>query len=157
MTKKELMEELKENFNTKLERRVLNYVLWDLKNGNYEGYTFQDRFFNCVYNFASHPCSTGICNDLIYYNQTERWFNRYKKEILNTLQEWIDEGCFKIEENYDGCYYFIKLNNNTMIKLDYNNQIKQKQFDSISKNDLAWFSFEVIANNILNFMECLEY
>lgn len=152
MNKKELIKTLKNKFNTSLEKRVLLYLLSDLKNNNFEGENFEKRLYNCVDFYASHPCVTGVCNELITYHQTARWFDRYKRNILEILQEYIDEDVFTVKENFEKSCYYICMDRIT-IKLNYNNKIIQKCFNYEDKNVLAWFSFETIVNNILNFIE----
>ena len=76
-----------------------------------------------------HGCSTGIVGSLIYYHQTEAFFNRHKDAICNLVEDLSFEIYGKPYEIYHslgvGC----------------------------NKNNLAWLSFEEVAREIANEME----
>lgn len=96
MTKKEILKNLKKEFNGRLEKRVLNTVLHEVEYNDYKynkNDTFKEQLQNII-SYYSHGCSTGCVSELIYYTQTEKWFNNYKKEILNLLNELISRRMF---------------------------------------------------------------
>ena len=76
-----------------------------------------------------HGCISGIVGSLIYYYQTEEFFNRHKEEInelAHELSEEIYGNPFEIYHNLNG---------------------------GCSKNNMAWFGFEEITRIIASEME----
>lgn len=156
MTKKEIIKNLKSEFNGRLEKRVLQTVLNEAKYNDYR-YNKNDNFkeqLQNVISYYSHGCSTGCVSELIYYTQTEKWFNNYKKEILNLLNEFIQNGCFEINYNYEKGCYCIAIDKEC-IKV-YNNEVSQNKFTQYEKNILAWLSFEYVLSNIENYLYNME-
>lgn len=149
MNKKEIIKNLKNKFNGRLEKRVLNIVLNDLNNNNYEG-AFKEQLKYILDYYTSHGCVTGCVTELIYYTQTSRWFNTYKKEIINLVNNLIDMGYFEEEYNEEKESFCIKLQNE-YIKIE-NGEISQKTYSEYEKNILAWLSFEVTVYNIQNYV-----
>ena len=149
MNKKEIIKNLKNKFNGRLEKRVLNIVLNDLDNNNYEG-TFKEQLKYILDYYTSHGCVTGCVTELIYYTQTSRWFNTYKKEIINLVNNLIDMGYFEEEYNEEKEAFCIKLQNE-YIKIK-NGEISQKTYSEYEKNILAWLSFEETVYNIQNYV-----
>lgn len=151
MNKKELVAMLKEKFNTKLEKRVIRNIL---KNVNYcSGETYQEKM-NQVLNDYSHGCETGAVSEMISYKDTVNFFNRYKKEILEQLQNDIDDGLFNIKEyENDFEYYPVAMLGKNMIKLNYKNMVNQKRFDEQLKNDLAWYAFDQVVYRVMCIVE----
>ena len=79
-TKKALRELKKVNqFNTKLEKRVIN----DLLNTGLSTEELKDRIKDIV----QCGCISGIVPSLVYYSDTTRFFNYYRQEILTMLTD----------------------------------------------------------------------
>ena len=79
-TKKALRELKKVNqFNTKLEKRVIN----DLLNTGLTTEELKDHIKDIV----QCGCISGIVPSLVYYSDITRFFNCYRKEILSMLQD----------------------------------------------------------------------
>ena len=79
-TKKALRELKKVNqFNTKLEKRVIN----DLLNTGLSTEELKDHIKDIV----QCGCISGIVLSLIYYSDTTRFFNCYRQEILTMLTD----------------------------------------------------------------------
>ena len=79
-----------------------------------------------------YGCISGIVGSLIYYYQTEEFFNRHKKainELAHELSEEIYGNPFEIYHNLNG---------------------------GCSKNNMAWFGFEEMARMIASEIE-IEY
>ena len=73
-----------------------------------------------------HGCISGIVTELIYYYQTEEFFDRHKKAINELAHEMS-------EEIYGNPYEIYK-------HFTY----------ECSKNTLAWFAFEEVTSQIYN-------
>lgn len=79
-TKKALRELKKVNqFNTKLEKRVIN----DLLNTGLSTEELKDHIKDIV----QCGCISGIVSSLVYYSDTTRFFNCYRQEILTMLTD----------------------------------------------------------------------
>jgi hypothetical protein len=79
-----------------------------------------------------HGCVSGIVGSLMYYYQTEDFFNRHKDAINNLAHELSEEiygNPFEIYHNLNG---------------------------GCSKNNMAWFGFEEVVRIIAEEME-IEY
>lgn len=158
MTKKEILKGLRDYCNSnRIKKRVLNIILNDLASNNYEGNVEQKLDYLFKY-YTSHGCNQGIVPELIYYSDTERWFNLYKKEIIELLENYINEyvGCFEVVEDYENFKTYIKMNG-IKVQVNFNcTGIEQKKFTSEQKNWLAWFSFEETAWELYNYFEGLK-
>lgn len=155
MKKAEIIARLKGVAETRLEKRVLNIILKEC--GNFNQGTFEERLERVLKDF-SHGCSTGIVSSLIAYHQTNRFFNTYRAEILELLQDDIYEGLFEIKEGYNEYNWmpenYISFNcSNAKINIDYNNRLKGKKYDMQQKNVLAWYGFEKCLFKFMNEME----
>lgn len=87
---------------------------------------------NAIYDILNHGCVSGVVNELIYYYQTEAFFDRHKKEINALAQELscdIYGDKYSIYHNLNG---------------------------GCSKNNLAWLAFEEITRYIADELE-IEY
>ena len=76
-----------------------------------------------------YGCVSGIVGSLIYYHQTEAFFNRHKNainELAHELSEDLYGNPFEIYHNLNG---------------------------GCSKNNLAWFGFEEVARIIASELE----
>ena len=118
-TKKALRELKKVNqFNTKLEKRVINNLL----NTGLSTEELKDHIKDIV----QCGCISGIVPSLVYYSDTTKFFNCYRKEILSMLQDPD-----KIVNYFDDTYW-----------LDH------KKYSIEEKNHLAWFIYEDITCRI---------
>lgn len=90
-----------------------------------EGMVYDDTTIeDIIIEVLNHGCISGIVSELIYYYQTEAFFDRHKEEINELAQEMsIDI--------YGNPYEIYK-------NLSY----------GCSKNTLAWFGFEEMTRNI---------
>ena len=84
---------------------------------------------DAIINVLEHGCISGIVNELIYYYQTEAFFNRHKDEINELAHELS-------EEIYGDKYSIYK-------NLQY----------ECNKNTMAWFGFEEMTRIIAEEME----
>ena len=111
-TKKALRELKKVNyFNTKLERKVIN----DLLNTGLSTEELKDHIKDIV----QCGCISGIVPSLVYYSDTTKFFNCYRKEILSMLQD-----------------------PNKNIYSEYTYLLDQKKYSVSEKNSLSWFAYD---------------
>ena len=111
-TKKALRELKKVNyFNTKLEKRVIN----DLLNTGLTTEELKDHIKDIV----QCGCISGIVPSLVYYSDTTKFFNYYRKEILSMLQD-----------PYKNIYS------------EYTYLLDQKKYSILEKNNLSWFAYD---------------
>ena len=111
-TKKALNELKKVNqFNTKLEKRVIN----DLLNTGLSTEELKDHIKDIV----QCGCISGIVPSLIYYSDTIKFFNCYRKEILSMLQD-PDKNIYS----------------------EYTYLLNDKKYSISQKNDLSWFAYD---------------
>ena len=131
-TKKALNSLKKEKeFSDRLSRRVINDLLSN-------AYTTSDLKYH-MEDIAEFGCSGGNVMSLIYYSETERFFNCYRKEILKLFREYIYYNTESVYEDSKGLYTKIY---DTVIYED------QKRFTTEEKNSLAWFAYEEIVRRI---------
>ena len=118
-TKKALKELKKDkNFNNRVERKVINTLLA-------AGLTTEE-LKDHIKDILQYGCISGIVPSLIYYSDTTKFFNCYRKEILSMLQDPD-----KIVNYFNDTYW-----------LDH------KKYDTSEKNHLAWFIYEDIVCRI---------
>ena len=118
-TKKALRELKKDkDFNSRVEKRVIN----DLLNTGLSTEELKDH----IKDILQYGCISGCVNDMIYYSDTVKFFNCYRKEILSMLQ-----APDKIVNYFDDTYW-----------LDH------KKYSIEEKNHLAWFIYEDITCRI---------
>ena len=117
---KKALNELKRSkeFNSRVEKKVIN----DLINTGLTTEELKDHIKDIV----QCGCISGIVPSLVYYSDTIKFFNCYRKEILNMLQEPD-----KIVNYFDDTYW-----------LDH------KKYSIEEKNHLAWFIYEDITCRI---------
>ena len=77
-----------------------------------------------VEEIVTYGCQSGVVTALITYNDTEAFFDRHANEIFELVEEAKEEGIINLNE-------FI-----------------------LCKNDLAWFAFEMIAQEIYQELAC---
>ena len=120
---KKALNELKktEEFNDRLSKRVIN----DLLSTGLSTLELKDHINYII----KYGCYMKNINALNYYMDTIRFFNCYKKEILNLVKE-LD---FNIDNN------------------------SQKRFTKEEKKDLSWFAYKEITNRIaIKYSELLQ-
>ena len=111
---------------------MYNYNYENLKNEVMEileGIAVDSSLEEVVEEVLEHGCVTGIVGSLIYYYQTEAFFNRHKNainELAHELSEDIYGNPFEIYHNLNG---------------------------GCSKNNMAWFGFEEVTRMIAEEME----
>lgn len=79
-----------------------------------------------------YGCVSGMIHSLIYYDDTNQFYENYKEEINELLSNLIEGTGLSISELFGD-----KFDNEDPLVLDYSN-----------KNLLAWFGFEETANSI---------
>ena len=82
-----------------------------------------DEILSTVEEIVTYGCQSGIVSELITYDDTDKFFNNHADEIFELVEDMKQEGL-----------------------IDMNN------FE-LSKNNLAWFAFETIAQEIYNELE----
>ena len=82
-----------------------------------------DEILSTVEEMFTYGCQSGIVSALITYSDTEKFFDNHANEIFELIEDMRQEG-------------IINMNN----------------FE-LSKNNLAWFAFETIAQEIYQEME----
>ena len=120
---KKALKELKtmEGFDDRLSRKVIN----DLLSTGLSTLELKDHINYII----KYGCYMKNINALNYYMDTIRFFNCYKKEILNLAKE-LD---FNIDNN------------------------SQKRFTKEEKKDLSWFAYKEITNRIaIKYSELLQ-
>ena len=120
---KKALKELKtmEGFNDRLSRKVIN----DLLSTGLSTLELKDHINYII----KYGCYMKNINALNYYMDTIRFFNCYKKEILNLVKE-LD---FNIDNN------------------------SQKRFTKEEKKDLSWFAYREVTNRIaIKYSELLQ-
>ena len=139
MTKKEIIETLKRGANTKIDKKVLSIILSHEK--NYRNIKNVEDRFDALFSDLMHGCQTGIVSELIYYNDTTKFFNTYRKDILTCVNMMLSDGLLKTYYDFEDSYYYLDLCSNITIKIkvsEYNKCIIQSKFDVYEKNTLTW-------------------
>ena len=88
-----------------------------------DGLDNDNEILAAVEEMVTYGCQSGIVSALITYSDTELFFDRHANEIFELVEDVKQEG-------------IIDMNNFTL-----------------SKNNLAWFAFETIAQEIYQEME----
>lgn len=117
---KKALGELKrsEEFNSRVEKRVINSLLAT-------GLSTEE-LKDHIKDIFNYGCISGIVSDLIYYEDTVKFFNCYRKEILSMLK---DDN--KMINYFNGEYW-----------LDHS------RYNIYEKNDLTWFIYESVVTRI---------
>lgn len=134
MTKKEIIKNLKNGANTKLDKKVLSIILSHEE--NYRNIKDIKERFNVLFSDLMHGCQTGIISELIYYKDTKKFFDNTKKDIIYLINSLINDGLFKKTYNYENGFDYIEINNE-YIKIN-NESINQLKFNIYQKNVLVW-------------------
>ena len=110
---KKALRELKKNkdFSSRVEKKVIN----DLINTGLTTEELKDHIEDIV----QCGCISGIVPSLIYYSDTIKFFNCYRKEILDMLQD-----------------------QNKNIYSEYTYLLNHKKYSISQKNDLSWFAYD---------------
>ena len=83
-----------------------------------------NEMFSAVEEIVAQGCQSGAVSALITYSDTEAFFDRHANEIFELVEEAKEKGIINLNE-------FI-----------------------LCKNDLAWFTFEMIAQEIYQELAC---
>ncbi len=124
----EFLEDLKGS--NKLTNHVIDYYM----DREYES---SDELLKSMEDLQQYGCISGMINELIYYDDTTKFFDKYKEEINELLSNLIDGTGLSMQELFGD-----KFDNDDPLIVDYNN-----------KNLLAWFGFEETVNNLY---ECIR-
>ena len=117
------MERLKEYIpKNKLEKKVKEILL----NQGYEN--LENLFKEVLY----CGCKEGVIPELIYYDDTTKFYENYKHQINELLQQLYETGCL------DSLSDLEDFDKSDMLVLEIHNQ-----------NLLAWLSFEETTRNIM--------
>ena len=119
----EFLEDLKGS--NKLTNHVIDYYM----DREYES---SDELLKSMEDLQQYGCISGMINELIYYDDTTKFFDKYKEEINELLSNLIDGTGLSMQELFGD-----KFDNDDPLIVDYNN-----------KNLLAWFGFEETVNNL---------
>ena len=111
----------------KLKDYVIDYYIDD-----YDSYSDDESFIKGMEDLQRYGCVSGMIGSLIYYDDTTKFFDKYKEEINELLSNLIDGTGLSMQELFGD-----KFDNEDPLVLDYSN-----------KNLLAWFGFEETANSL---------
>lgn len=127
MTNAEVKEILRDMKRNRLYKRVINEIVADSE--NYSGNNLQERLQARLQDI-SHGLNTGIVCSMVYYSDTTKFFDRYKKEIAELLTDWGAETGQTLQDlnGFDSSDPFIR--------------------DTANKNMLAWAAYEIIAGRL---------
>ena len=112
-----LLNSMVENSESELKKAVLESLI-----DKAEGLE-NEEIISMVNDIVSYGCASGIVSDMMFYRDTESFFDTHSEEIFDLLNESIAEGL-----------------------TDANNI-------EFSKNNLAWWAYEVITSQILYELE----
>jgi hypothetical protein len=124
MTNKEVKAILSDMKKNRLFKRVINEIVSD--SDNYSGNNLQERL-QARLKDVGYGLSSGIVGSMIYYSDTVKFFNLYRKDIETLWQDFSFETGMKLTDlrDFDEGDPFIRDTNN--------------------KNLLAWWAYEEIA------------
>lgn len=118
------IKKIKQNEDSKLTKRVCNYVI-----NHWSDYDDKKALFTDILHYG---CQSGMVGDLIYYSDTVRFYKQYKEEIDTLLYE-----CMSWCGNSPTDLFGNKWDKEDPLGNDVSNQ-----------NLLAWFGFEETLRNI---------
>ena len=113
-----LLNSMLDNTESELKKAVLESLI-----DKVEECESNEEIINMVNDILTYGCASGIVLDMMFYRDTESFFDTHSEEIFDLLNESISEG------------------------LTDANNIK------FSKNNLAWWAYEVITTQILYELE----
>ena len=122
---KDILEDLK-GYN-RLTNHVLDYYIDESVD-----YDSADDLLKSMEDLQQYGCVSGMIGELIYYDDTEKFFDKYKEEINDLLSNVIDGTGCSMEELFGD-----KFDKEDPLIIDYSN-----------KNLLTWFGFEETVNNL---------
>lgn len=125
MVIKEYLEGLKDG--NKLKDYVLDYYIDD-----YDSYADDDSFIKGMEDLQRYGCVSGMIHSLIYYDDTNKFYDDYKEEINDLLSGLIEGTGSSMSELFGE-------------KFDKEDPLV---LECMNKNLLAWFGFEETANSI---------
>lgn len=128
--KKEQLEKLKETELGSLKEHILDYVI--------ENYDEYDNVADFIKDILKNGCQSGMVGHLIYYKDTNEFYDKYENEIEDKLEEY-GTGC-----GYENRFQQLASLNGS----DNVGNIMQE------KNLLAWFGFEETLRDIADELEC---
>lgn len=100
---------------------------------NIKEYILENYTLEVIKDIAEMGCSTGACNDLIYYSDTEKFHDEHEQEIWDLLYEDSEsQGCTIME-----------------LIVSFNGQKNVGTMQQF-KNLLSWYAAETICNQIIN-------
>ena len=111
----------------KLKDYVIDYYIDD-----YDSYENDESFIRAMEDLQKYGCVSGMINGLIYYDDTNKFYDKYKNEINELLGNLIEGTGLSMQELFGD-----KFDNEDPLILDFSN-----------KNLLAWFGFEEMANSL---------
>ncbi len=123
---KEILENLKSN--NRLTNRVLDYYIDESDNYN------ADDMLQRMEELQKYGCVSGMINELIYYDDTTKFFDEYVDEINDTLSEVMENTGCSMEELFGD-------------KFDKSDPLITGCYN---KNLLAWFVFEETSYQLYN-------
>ncbi|MGN0973936.1 MAG: hypothetical protein ACI4OT_04270 [Bacilli bacterium] len=122
---KDFLENLKGH--NKLTNHVIDYYIDESVD-----YDSTDDLLRSMEDLQKYGCVSGMIGELIYYDDTIKFFDEYKEEI-NEMLSYVIEGTGSSMEELFGD----KFDKDDPLVIDYSN-----------KNLLAWFGFEETVNNL---------
>ena len=124
----ENIENLKNKTRSGLTKYVCDYIIdnWDEKSDD-------DNNESILTNILKYGCESGSCSDLIYYNQTLKFYEDYEDEINELLVNLLNCCGYKSPVELFGD----KWDDDDPLARDEHNQ-----------NLLAWFAFEETMRNV---------
>ena len=127
------IKEIKRNTESKLTKRVCNYVI-----SRWNDYDNKKHIFTDILHYG---CQSGTVGFLIYYSDTVAFFKQHREEINNLLYTTMNS-----YGEYEPSAIFGD-------KWDKEDPLAQ---DDYNQNLLAWFGFEETLRNIARNFELLE-
>ena len=107
-----------------LKKKVINVILDQGTSEDIEAF---------MKDVCTHGCASGVVSELIYYSDTIAFFKKYKKDILDLLE---DEGTSPNDLNgWDDEDHFAE--------------------DTHNQNLLAWYGFEAVTYNLASQLEII--
>lgn len=122
---KDYLENLKDG--NKLNNYVIDYYIDD-----YDNYSDDSHFIKDMENLQKYGCVSGMIPSLIYYDDTTKFYDDYKDEINELLNNQINITGLSISELFAD-----KFDNDDPLVLE-----------CFNKNLFAWFGFEETAYSI---------
>jgi hypothetical protein len=120
------LKEIKKESSSKLEKKVIN-ILLDRQND-------YDSIIDYMKEILDHGCSSGIVGELIYYNDTLKFYAKYKNEINTMLKNSMNEmGTYSLKDifgkNFDDSDPLLS--------------------DTHNQNLLSWYAMEETTRNLI--------